>query len=207
MKVKSFNNFFLIKESSEKKEDLESFDWRSKEPAHSSILDDVELVMSLLGLNCRIKEVKQDEDSGLFWTLLTDEGNLIELKRRSEEDLLKSLKIYKKEADPYPCIHIEEPEKKCCFRLADDLEIEEPIGFLDLTKKDPYYNFLKKKSLDRQNSQDEEIMKDYYLNFLKNNTGKDSTDPESDDSETERRDFLKKLKKVLSTFVEDPDNL
>jgi hypothetical protein len=97
--------------------------------------------------------------------------------------------------------------KEIALELADDLEIEEPIGFLDLTKKDPYYNFLKKKSLDRQNSQDEEIMKDYYLNFLKNNTGKDSTDPESDDSETERRDFLKKLKKVLSTFVEDPDNL
>ena len=98
MKVKSFDNFFLISESSEKEEDIDSFDWRSKEPPHSSIQDDVELVMNLMGLNCKVKEVKQDEDSNLFWVLLTNDGHLIEFKKRSEEDLLKSLKVYKKES-------------------------------------------------------------------------------------------------------------
>lgn len=162
--------------------------------------DDVEILLDLLGINSNIDHFSDGgEDNS--WEALLKNGGLVEIKKRSDDDLMGSFKIYKNHKDSTPAINIKNlgNSKISSFNLGKDIDIEEPIGISAFKSKNPYYNFLKNKSLGFESSEDKESMINHYSDFLKKNTPHE----ESDDKEKEMKRIgdIRKFEKVLSSFL------
>jgi hypothetical protein len=150
--------------------------------------DDVELLMDLIGIPGSIESFESCGD--YMWEAKLDNGMLIEITKRSKDDLLSKFKIYLNSSDHHPCVYINNDSlnKKTSFKIQDMGIITVPGGFTDVKNPDPYVKYLTKRAMDIQDNSDEESLLNHY---------KRSVDSESQDSE-----MLKNVASLLSEFID-----
>lgn len=153
--------------------------------------DDVELLMDLIGIPGSIGSFKSCGD--YIWDAELDNGMLIEISKRSKDDLLSKFKIYLNASDHHPCIYINNDSlnKKTSFKIPDMDIITVSDGFIDVKNPDPYVKYLTKRSMDIQDNSDEESLLNHY---------KRSVDTGSQD-----REMLKIVASLLSEFMDKED--
>ena len=149
--------------------------------------DDVELLMDLIGIPGSIESFESCGD--YTWEATLNNGMLIEITKRSKDDLLSKFKIYLKTSDHHPCVYINNNslDKKTSFKIPDMDVITIPYGFTDIRNVDPYAKYLTKRAMNIQNNSDEESLFNHY---------KRSVDLGSHD-----REMLKNISALLSEFM------
>jgi hypothetical protein len=170
------------------------------------IRDDIYFIMDILGIPCEVSDIRGMEDNKYVITL--DNGMMIDVKKRSSDDLVGNFDIYKKNSDTYPSVTIRSDLGKMIFNFDQENtdgneEVESDIT--DVSKND-YLNFLLKKSLGLATTGDEERL---YNHFLKVVDSRDWEYSEIDEEEKKERGrktqkYIKKLKKHVLSFL--PEN-
>jgi len=167
----------------------------------NSAKDDVEIIIDVLGIPNGIREFKKGNGE-YSWEAILDNGSLVEIVKRSKDDLMGSFSFYKNEGDHMPslCIKNSGTNKTSLFTLPDNLKIEEEVGVSDLKKSDPYYSYLLKKSLGLESKPDEDKLIEYFRDLVSKGYHKpdESLDPEKNSEKQERS---KKIVKILRTFL------
>ena len=151
--------------------------------------DDVELLMDIMEIPGSVESF--DSCGDYIWDAKLDNGMLIEITKRSPDDLLSKFKIYLKANDHYPCVYINNSsgERKTLFRIpALDNDVTIPKGLIGSRNQDPYTKYLTRRAMDIQDSSDEEALLKYF---------QDQVTQESDDKET-----LKIISNLLSEFMD-----
>lgn len=167
----------------------------------TSAKDDVEMVLDVLGIPYRIKEFRSG-DGEYCWEAILDNGSLVEIIKRSKDDLMGSFNFYDQENSHIPSLSIKNSgsKKTSIFTLPDNLKIEEEIGISGLRKSDPYYNYLLKKAINTDTKSDEDKLVEYFKDLVSKGYHKpdDSLDPKENSEKQERS---KRIVKILRTFL------
>ncbi len=168
--------------------------------------DDVEIILDILGVDSSIDQFSDTGENS--WEALLKNGSLVEVKKRSDDDLMGSFKIYNNHKDAIPSMQIKNSrgEKFSKFNLGGDIEVEEPIGITDMKSDHPYYNFLKKKSLGKETSADKELLMDYYMGILNDNKSQEIEEGEDTEKKKKKLADIKRIEKVITSFL-TPDEL
>ena len=150
--------------------------------------DDVELLMDLLGIPGSIESFESCGD--YIWDATLDNGMLIEISKRSKDDLLSRFKIYLNSSDHHPCVYINNDSlnKKTSFKIQDMGIITVPCGFSDVKNPDPYIKYLTRRAMDIQSNSDEESLLNHYKRSV--------------DSGSQDREMLKNIASLLSEFID-----
>ena len=150
--------------------------------------DDVELLMDLLGIPGSIESFESCGD--YIWDATLDNGMLIEISKRSKDDLLSGFKIYLNSSDHHPCVYINNDSlnKKTSFKIQDMGIITVPCGFSDVKNPDPYIKYLTRRAMDIQSNSDEESLLNHYKRSV--------------DSGSQDREMLKNIASLLSEFID-----
>ena len=150
--------------------------------------DDVELLMDLLGIPGSIESFESCGD--YIWDATLDNGMLIEISKRSKDDLLSKFKIYLNSSDHHPCVYINNDSlnKKTSFKIQDMGIITVPCGFSDVKNPDPYIKYLTRRAMDIQSNSDEESLLNHYKRSV--------------DSGSQDREMLKNIASLLSEFID-----
>ena len=150
--------------------------------------DDVELLMDLIGIPGSIESF--ESCGNYIWEAKLDNGMLIEISKRSKDDLLSKFKIYLNSSDHHPCVYINNDSlnKKTSFKIQDMGIITVPGGFTDVKNPDPYVKYLTKRAMDIQDNSDEESLLKHYRRSV--------------DSESQDREMLKNVSSLLSEFMD-----
>ena len=135
--------------------------------------DDVELLMDLLGIPGSIESFESCGD--YIWDATLDNGMLIEISKRSKDDL---------------CVYINNDSlnKKTSFKIQDMGIITVPCGFSDVKNPDPYIKYLTRRAMDIQSNSDEESLLNHYKRSV--------------DSGSQDREMLKNIASLLSEFID-----
>lgn len=150
--------------------------------------DDVELLMDLIGIPGSIGSFESCGD--YIWDATLDNGMLIEISKRSKDDLLSKFKIYLNSSDHHPCVYINNDtlNKKTSFKIQDMDIITVPCGFSDVKNPDPYIKYLTRRAMDIQSNSDEESLLNHYKRSV--------------DSGSQDREMLKNIASLLSEFID-----
>ena len=167
------------------------------------IKDDVYFIMDILGIPCEVSDIKKIEDNKYEITL--DNDMVIDVKKRSSDDLVGNFDIYKKYSDVYPSVTIKSDLGKMHFNFDQDNldgneEVESDIS--DVSKND-YLNFLLKKSLGLETTADEERLYNHFLEVIDSKDWEYSEIDEEEKKERGRKTqkYIKKLKKLVLSFL------
>ncbi len=153
--------------------------------------DDVELLMDLIGIPGSIESFESCGD--YIWDAKLDNGMLIEITKRSKEDLLSKFKIYLNPSDHHPCVYINNDSlnKKTSFKIPDMNVITVPKGFTEIKNPDPYIKYLTKRSMDIHNTSDQESLFKHFQNMIS--------------SGSEDKEALRNIVSLLSEFMDKRD--
>jgi hypothetical protein len=167
--------------------------------------DDVEMVLDILDLPLKVAEFSKTDDN--TWEAVLDNGSLIEIKKRSKDDLMGSFKIYTNKSDYLPSIFIKNNsgKKSTTFNLGDAEipEMEEEIGFSDLKNGSPYHKYLIKKCFGIGSEGDKDNLVNYFKDVVgtHSNDYKNSEDANIKKSGEQKSEYIKRMAKVLTTFL------
>ena len=167
------------------------------------IKDDVYFIMDILGIPCEVSDIKKIEDNKYEITL--DNDMVIDVKKRSSDDLVGNFDIYKKYSDVYPSVTIKSDLGKMHFNFdQDNLDGNEEVesDITDVSKND-YLNFLLKKSLGLETTADEERLYNHFLEVIDSKDWEYSEIDEEEKKERGRKTqkYIKKLKKLVLSFL------
>lgn len=167
------------------------------------IKDDVYFIMDILGIPCEVSDIKKIEDNKYEITL--DNDMVIDVKKRSSDDLVGNFDIYKKHSDVYPSVTIKSDLGKMHFNFdQDNLDGNEEVesDITDVSKND-YLNFLLKKSLGLETTADEERLYNHFLEVIDSKDWEYSEIDEEEKKERGRKTqkYIKKLKKLVLSFL------
>jgi hypothetical protein len=153
--------------------------------------DDVELLMDLIGIPGSIESFESCGD--YIWDANLDNGMLIEITKRSKEDLLSKFKIYLNSRDHHPCVYINNDSlnKKTSFKIPDMNVITVPKGFTEIKNPDPYIKYLTRRSMDIHNTSDQESLFKHFQNMIS--------------SGSEDKEALRNIVSLLSEFMDKRD--
>jgi hypothetical protein len=170
---------------------LENSKTTGQERVEQNAQDDVELLMDLIGIPGSIESFESCGD--YTWDATLDNGMLIEISKRSNEDLLSKFKIYLNSSDHHPCVYINNDSlnKKTSFKIPDMNVITVPKGFMEMKNPDPYIKYLTRRAMDIQNNSDEESLFNHYKRSV--------------ESGSEDREMLKNIAALLSQFMDNKD--
>jgi hypothetical protein len=147
--------------------------------------------MDLIGIPGSIESF---ESCGNYtWDANLDNGMLIEITKRSNDDLLSKFKIYLNSSDHHPCVYINNDslDKKTSFKIPNMNVITVPKGFMEMKNPDPYIKYLTRRAMDIQNDSDEESLFNHYKRSV--------------ESGSEDREMLKTIASFLSEFMDKRD--
>jgi hypothetical protein len=163
---------------------------------------DVYTILDIIGIPYDIESAEK-VDANQYEVKLGN-GMLIDVKKRSHDDMVGNFDVYKKHDATYPSFSIRSDKGKMGFHFdSDDLpasEVESDI--MDVSKND-YLNYLLKKSLGIETHSDKERL---YKHFVDSINSHDFDYIKSDDIKTQEKgkrsaDYIKSLKNMVSTFV------
>lgn len=168
------------------------------------IKDDVYFIMDTMGIPCDVKEVRKIEDDNKYEVSL-DNGIIIDAKKRSSDDLVGNFDIYKQYSDVYPSVSIKSDSGKMVFVFnREDLDLTDEVES-DITEinKNDYLNFLLKKSLGLETTEDEERIFKHFVDTVNSREWEYSDLDEEEKQERGRKNakYLKKLKKLVLSFL------
>lgn len=168
---------------------LENSKTTGQEKIKTNAKDDVELLMDIIGIPGSIESFESCGD--YIWDAKLDNGMLIEITKRSQDDLLSKFKIYLNANDHHPRVYINNnsDNKKTSFRIPGmEKSIDINKGFVGIRNSDPYIKYLTKRSMEIEDSSDKENLYKYF---------KSQIDQKSEDRET-----LKIVADLLSEFMD-----
>lgn len=150
---------------------MESVDQRKNDKLDSikeAAKDDIDIVLDQLDLNDAVASIEKKSD--YLFSALTENGLEIEMKKRSSEDLIGEITVYRKKDDKKPAftcyLNGESGRINFHFRIADSSYSAN--GFFSELSQDPYFKYLLNKSLELQNVSDEEGLVNYFESILSN---------------------------------------
>lgn len=129
--------------------------------------EDFDMILDYLDLNDAVAELKSG-DTEYFYTGLTENGLYVEVQKRTPEDLVGTFKIYRSEKDHRPSIEysLESKERNPNFFFrVGDRRYTFYGSILDL-KSSKFGSYLLKKSLGKENKDDEQSLIDYFESIL-----------------------------------------
>lgn len=152
--------------------------------------DDVELLMDILSIPGNIESFDGYDD--YVWDARLDNGMIIEITKRSPDDLLSKFKIYLKDSDNKPCVYINNSsDKKLVFNLPEIGEINMDGDIESVQSGDPYIKYLFRRSTDTHSESDKESLVNYFRKFA--SEGNDD------------REKAKMIRSLLSEFLDKKD--
>jgi len=145
---------------------LETSKTTGQEKIKQNAQDDVELLMDLIGIPGSIESFESCGD--YIWDATLDNGMLIEITKRSNDDLLSKFKIYLNSSDHHPCVYIDNDSmnKNTSFRIPEMSPINVKKGFSEIKNPDPYVKYLTRRAMDIQTPSDQESLFNYFQNLI-----------------------------------------
>jgi hypothetical protein len=170
---------------------LETSKTTGQERIKQNAQDDVELLMDLIGIPGSIESFESCGD--YIWDAKLDNGMLIEITKRSKDDLLSKFKIYLNASDHHPCVYINNDslDKKTSFKIPDMNVITVPKGFTEVKNPDPYIKYLTRRSMDIHTPSDQESLFKHFQNLISSGSGD--------------KELLKDIVSLLSEFMDKRD--
>ena len=168
---------------------LENSKTTGQEKIKTNAQDDVELLMDIMEIPGSIESF--DSCGDYIWDAKLDNGMLIEITKRSPEDLLSKFKIYLNASDHYPCIAINNSsaDRKTSFRIPSlDNEVSIPKVLMGTRNHDPYTKYLTKRAMNTHDSSDEESLVKHFQDQISQGS--------------EDRESLKTMAALLSEFMD-----
>lgn len=168
-----------------------------------SIKDDIYFIMDIMGIPCEVQDVKRTDDDNKYEVSL-DNGIVIDVKKRSSDELVGNFDVYKKYSDVYPSISINSDSGKMKFIFnPEELDSEEVESNITEISKNDYLNFLLKKSLGLETTDDEERLYKHFLDTVDRREWDYSDIDEDEKKERGRKSakYIKKLKKLVLSFL------
>jgi len=166
------------------------------------IKDDVYTILDIIGIPYDIESADKMDDNQ--YEVKLGNGMLIDIKKRSNNDMVGNFDVYKKHDDSRPAFSINSDKGKMGFSFdSDDLPTSEVESNITDVSKNDYLNYLLRKSLGIETHSDKERL---YKHFVDSINSHDSDYAKSDDIKTQERgkksaDYIKSLKNMVSTFV------
>lgn len=170
---------------------VESSKLTGQESVKANAQDDVEIILDLLGIPCQVKSF--DSCGDYIWDANMDNGMLVEITKRSSEDLLSKFKIFADSNDREPCLFIDNStaKKKTIFNIPNLIKTEIPRGILSVSDLDPYVKYLIKRSVNIQDVSDEESLANHFKNMI--------------DSGSDDKDLIRSISTLLEEFMDRRD--
>lgn len=169
-----------------------------------TVKDDVYFIMEILGVPCEVKDLKKCED-GKYEISLTNDMQ-VDIRKKSPDQFIGNFEIFRKKSDVYPSVSINSERGKTILNFnIDDFEEEEIESDIQDINKNDYLNYLLKKSLGIENSEDEERLYNHFLEVENREDWKYNDLDEKEKQERSKKDekYVKKLKKLLRFFISD----
>ncbi len=170
-----------------------------------SAKDDIDIVLDELGLNDSVASIEKKSDYN--FNALTENGLEIEMYKRSTEDLLGEIKIYKGKNSPKPAVKcgLNGKSGKPYFSFDIGSKYYNFSGFFSEISDDNYFKYLLHKSLGIDDVSDEEGLVLYFEKILGNH---DWNYQMSDDSKyykrgEEQKNHISEISTLLKGFLPD----
>lgn len=129
--------------------------------------DDVEMLMDIFDIPSPIKSFEVSGDNQ--WDAELEDGKVIEITKRNQDDLMSTFKIFpdKKDSSPVLTIKNQTSSPKTVFRLPNLGEIEMGEVLIGYNKQSPYVKYLIKKCLGLETSADQADLFDHFQKIAK----------------------------------------
>lgn len=166
------------------------------------VKDDVYTILDIIGIPYDIESAEKVDDNQYEVKLAN--GMLVDVKKRSNNDMVGNFDVYKKHDDMYPAFSINSDKGKMGFSFdSDDIPASEVESNISDINKDDYINYLLRKSLGIETHSDKERL---YKHFVDSVNSHDWDYIKSDDIKTQEKgkksaDYIKSLKNMVSTFI------
>lgn len=169
---------------------------KNEEDHLGEIQDDIYTILDALGLEFEITKVEQKDPKN--YQIYLKDGGCVDLSRNQHKGIFDALKFYRNIKDGDPVVIVRRNDNSHQFEcFPEDLGAKSFDCELGEVPKNPYYNYLVKRSLGMDTHGDGEDL----LSYLVDQSPMDSKTPPTNDKESERRKFLKELKSVVSSYV------
>lgn len=167
------------------------------------IQDDVQMILDLLGLDISISEVNPRKENS--WTLKMTDGSEVDVRKKSNDDFIRSLKIFMKD-NTKPSMDL--------YKSKEGLGVDyrtktgtfyQPLSKISDLKNTPMNQYLSKVSLGKIPGNEQNVILDDWKNKVQDYVWKTSKNPEDPQTTRSQRE-VESLKKILSNSV-SPDTL
>jgi len=198
-------------DSNSSREQLEDFiedyiNTRSKkerDPA-SSVSDDIEIVMDLIGISEKVKSCNYVKEN--FFEADLENGMQIEVKKGQDDDLFKTFKIYKDNLSNFPDVKIKRSGvgKVGEFRTKMGEFSETGDSISDLFKQ-PCTKYLLQHSLGKPDEQTGEDLLNHYKKLLRHHEFKNEASSFNASKHEMEKKEINRLKQILRNSVSERD--
>ena len=176
---------------------------KEKDPA-SSVSDDIEIVMDLIGIGEKVKSCNCVKEN--FFEADLENGMQIEIKKGQDDDLFKNFKIYKDNLSRFPDMKIKRSGvgKVGEFRTKMGEFSETGDSISDLLKQ-PCTKYLIQHSLGNPDDQTGEDLLNHYKKILRHHEFKnEGSSFNSSKHEMEKKE-INRIKQILRNSVSEQD--
>ena len=170
---------------------FESSKLTGQEKVKTGAQDDVEIILDLLGIPGSIESF--DSCGDYIWDANLHNGMLVEITKRSSDDLLSKFKIFLNSNDREPCMYVDNSSsnKKTIFNIPNLIKTEIPSGILSNTNIDPYISYLIKRATNNHDVSDQESLVNYFKSLVDSGSGE--------------KDLIRRISSLLEEFMDKKD--
>jgi hypothetical protein len=169
----------------------------SEDQLLKEISADISTILEILELPLTIEKIQKNSDHE--YEVYFENGGYLDFSRADSSNLFKSLKFFKDAEDNQPSLIVNRNQSSADFDFSNpELGKRKFSCFLDEAPANPYFNFLVKKSMDKETHGDEESLLQFFLQELAQNANE--INPELPRN-IENKNFVRDLKSAVSSFV------
>ena len=152
---------------------VESSKISGQEKIKTGAQDDVEIILDLMGIPGSVESFESCGD--YIWDATLNNGMLVEITKRSPEDLLSKFKVFLNSDDKEPCIYVDNSSssKKTIFNIPDLIKTEVPGGILSSNNLDPYLTYMIKRATNTHDVSDQESLVKHFKSTVDSDGDKD----------------------------------
>lgn len=191
----------------ENQEDFDSFIDSFLESKHFSVdksdsaHGDISDIIDLFGMESEIKNL--DKKKNLHWIAYLDNGSEIELKKKTNDDFIKNLKIYLSKDSYFPEVEISKDGTgfETTFSTPKGKFTRRADKFSDVYK-DPIHKYLFQASMQKDPALYNEPVIDYLNSILKNHDWRPISKKTSEEIKSKESE-INRIKKMLSNTISE----
>lgn len=176
---------------------------KERDPA-SSVSDDIEIVMDLIGISEKVKSCNCVKEN--FFEADLENGMQIEVKKGQDDDLFKNFKIYKDNLSRFPDVKIKRSGvgKVGEFRTKMGEFSETGDSISDLLKQ-PCTKYLIQHSLGNPDEQTGEELLNHYKKLLRHHEFKNEASSFNSSKHEMEKKEINRIKQILRNSVSEQD--